>query len=266
MNHPSAAMLEVLWSHRRPTIAIDSAEVHLWHVWCPSAQAHLHHLQAMLNADEISRAEQFRFPKDREYFTIARGMLRVILGKYLGRAPEEVRFCYGPHGKPALAGEDSSWLHFSLSHSSDIILYAMSRNREVGVDVERVQTGLPTLQIAKQFFSAREIVALQALPAEARPAAFFSCWVAMEAYAKAIGRGLALRLDAIELSVPASESVPRIERIEIADELADWSLRRFCPAPGYVASVAAERPYVLRALDAYLTTIFDAPAGVLRTS
>ena len=250
MNHPSAATLEVQWSHRRPTIASDSDEVHLWRVWCPSAQAHLHHLETMLSADEISRAEQFRFPEGREYFTIARGMLRGILGRYLGRAPEEVCFCYGPHGKPALAGEDSSWLHFNLSHSSEIVLYAVSRNREVGVDVERIQTGFPALRVATQFFSAREVAALQALPAEARPPAFFACWTAREAYAKATGQGLALSLDDCELPVPASESVARIERIEIADDLADWSLRRFCPAPGYAASVAAEGPYALRTLSA----------------
>ena len=65
-------MLELQWSHRQPTIAGDSAEVHLWRVWCPSAQAQLHHLEAMLSADEISRVEQYQFPEDREYFTIAR--------------------------------------------------------------------------------------------------------------------------------------------------------------------------------------------------
>ncbi len=250
MNHRRAAMLEVHWSHRQPTIASDSAEVHLWRVWCPSAQAHLHHLEAILSSDEISRAKQFRFPEGREYFTIARGMLRVILGRYLGRAPEEVRFCHGPHGKPALAGEDSNWLHFNLSHSSEIVLYAVSRNREVGVDVERIQKGFPALHVATQFFSAREVAALQALPAEARPPAFFASWTAREAYAKATGQGLALSLDECELPVPAGESVATIERIEMTDDLADWSLRRFYPAPGYVASVAAERPYALRALSA----------------
>ena len=56
-----------------------------------------------LTAEECQRAERYVFEKDRTHFVVARGLLRVLLGRYLRQDPQHLRFTYGPYGKPALA-------------------------------------------------------------------------------------------------------------------------------------------------------------------
>src|SRR5258708_1995291 len=93
-------------------------------------------LSALLSPDETARAGRFRHPRHRDRFTVRRGMLRSILGAYLGQNPAMLRFGYGPFGKPALDhGSGTGGLCFSVSHSHGIALYALARGVDVGVDV-----------------------------------------------------------------------------------------------------------------------------------
>lgn len=127
---------------------------------------------------------------------MARGLLRLILSYYLGIEPVRLRFSYGRHGKPSLAILSSQdRLTFNLSRCGGRALLAVSRNREVGIDLEQIRTDFPCRQIAQQFFSSRENAMLQSLRTEqARRTAFFVAWARKEAYVKARGDGLALPL------------------------------------------------------------------------
>ena len=159
-----------------------------------------------LAADEQARAERFHFERDREHFIVARGVLRAILGRYLNRAPERLSFCYGAHGKPALAGEaGADAIRFNVSHSHGVALYAVTRGREVGIDLERIRFDLAVLEIAERFFSRREVATLRTLPTEAQRQAFFRCWTRKEAYIKARGEGLSLPLDQFDVSLAPGE-------------------------------------------------------------
>ena len=109
-------------------------------------------------------------------------------------------FCYGSHGKPALAGEsDGNAIRFSVSHSHGVALYAVTRGREVGIDIERIRSNLAVAEIAERFFSRREIAMLRTLPTEAQRQAFFRCWTHKEAYIKARSEGLSLPLDQFDV-------------------------------------------------------------------
>ncbi len=44
--------------------------------------------------DEQARAAHFRFERDRSRFISGRGMLRIILGRCLGREPDQLKFIY----------------------------------------------------------------------------------------------------------------------------------------------------------------------------
>src|SRR5438094_10495422 len=82
-------------------------------------------------------------------------------------------------------------LRFNVSHSKSLGLYAVTRDRRVGVDIERIRP-LPDLdEIAERVFSPEERLALRRLPPARRPEGFFNCWSRKEAYGKAIGYGLA---------------------------------------------------------------------------
>src|SRR5438477_256189 len=76
-------------------------------------------------------------------FIIARGVLRILLGRYLDVAPTAVRFRYNPFGKPALAQDSGAdALHFNVSHTDGVALYAVARRRRVGLDLERIRVDM----------------------------------------------------------------------------------------------------------------------------
>ena len=84
---------------------------------------------------EQERAARFRRERDRIRWARARSALRQTLGSYLGCGPLDLRFTYGPHGKPSI--ENAPELRFNLSHSGDWAMIAVARGGiEVGVDIE----------------------------------------------------------------------------------------------------------------------------------
>ncbi len=113
-----------------------AGETHLWHVRLDVAPAELAHLTEHLSADERLRASRLHVARDRKRYVAGRGRLREALATYVDATPAEVGFAYGVHGKPRLAGLRASRLRFSLSHTGDHALIAVTRDREVGVDLE----------------------------------------------------------------------------------------------------------------------------------
>src|SRR5262249_35425066 len=148
------------------------------------------------------RASRLRIDSARDEFVVRRGLLRVILGSYVGCAPDELDFQYGPYGKPELSRSTGvGSLTFNLSVSRGLVLYALTREREVGVDVERVRDGIPHAGLARRFFSAAEREEMRRLPAGATIRGFFNGWTRKEAYVKAIGTGLVTRLDSFTVTL-----------------------------------------------------------------
>lgn len=221
-------------------ILLTDDEVHVWRASLNFTESSLQSLQHSLAADERSRADRFHFQKDREYFIAARGLLRVILSHYLGIAPSHLRFCYSANGKPALSNHGGNMLRFNLSHSHGLALYAITRYREVGIDLERIRADFPWEDLAQQFFSPQENATLGSLPASFRHWAFFNCWTRKEAYVKATGKGLMLPLDQFDVSLAPGEPAALLRTRWDVEEAARWSLQELIPGPGYVAALAVE--------------------------
>lgn len=214
-------------------------------------------LRHTLTADECQRAERYIFEKDRTHFVVARGLLRVLLGRYLRQDPQHLRFTYGPHGKPALATDTGGVaLRFNVSHSHGLALYAITCGREVGVDVERIRPAVAQEKIAERFFSPREVTVLRALPTLLQAPAFFACWTRKEAYIKAKGDGLSLPLDQFDVSLAPGEPAALLHTTRDPQEAACWALQDLAPAPGYRAAVA------VAGHDWHLTC-WDGPAAYL---
>ena len=140
-------------------------------------------LAASLVPVEQQRWEALRLPEDRERFLRGRGGLRRLLGAWRDEPPEAVPIGAGAHGKPCCTGGPE----FNLSHSGDLILLALHRERAVGVDVEQLRPGLAWRPIARRVLPPAEWQALEAEGAEA----FLAAWCRLEARLKAQGLGLA---------------------------------------------------------------------------
>lgn len=138
---------------------------------------------------ERDRAARFLVASSRRRYVVARSLLRILLGRYLGRHPAEVALTAGPFGKPRLA-DSLTALHFNLSHSDDLAVYAFAREREVGVDLERIQKVAEWQDIAASFFDESEAATLRTLDETQRDSAFIGAWTRHEASLKVPGQGL----------------------------------------------------------------------------
>lgn len=214
-------------------------EVHVWSASLeqpPGVQARLREL---LNDEERRRADRFSIEKGKRQYTVGRGLLRIILGHYLALDPRLLAFRYNPYGKPELdSGEDEAPLRFNLSHSGTVVLYAVSRDRDVGVDLETIRPDFATDGVAERFFAPGERARLRGLDPDVRTQAFFTCWTRKEAFIKARGRGLSIPLDAFEVSLTPDALPEILATHDDPDEARRWSLYELEPGPGYVGALA----------------------------
>lgn len=228
------------WCSPPKNLTLQNEEVHVWRVALDRRATQAKVLMQTLVPEELRKAGRYRFPKDREHFIVSRGLLRTILGRYLDMEPGQLRFCYGPHDKPALAREPGGdTLRFNLSHSHGLALFAVSRGRELGVDLEYIQAHLADDQIAERFFSPREVALLRALPKDFQREAFFIFWTHKEAFIKATGRGLSLPLDQFEVSLAPGAPVVLL-RTSDQKEASRWSLQPLAAGSGYAAALCVE--------------------------
>jgi 4'-phosphopantetheinyl transferase len=190
-----------------------------------------------LAADECDRADRFHFAVHRQRYVAGRGFLRVVLAHYLGQDPAALRFCYGPHGKPALA-EARGDLQFNLSHSGGGGLLGVTRGQEIGVDLEQVRPRGNLEELAQRFFAAGEVAALAAVDASERELAFYQCWTRKEAFIKAGGEGLARPLDQFTVSLGPGEPARLLAVAGDPEEASRWALHGLKPWPGFVACAA----------------------------
>ncbi len=156
--------------------------------------------------------------------------------------PESVELAYGGHGKPAVARRRvPSDLRFNVSHSDDVAVYAFSRGREIGIDIESVRAIHDAEDIAARFFSRREYEAYLALGPSDRPLGFFNCWTRKEAFVKALGDGLDYPLDRFDVTLAPGEPA-KILRIEnTPGDHCGWTLYGFVPGPGLIGAIVVQK-------------------------
>ena len=118
--------------------------------------------------------------------------LRRVLALYLDEAAEEIELAQGEHGKPHLAANPPP-LSFNLSHSGDLALVALARDREVGVDVERVKPERDLAAIAERALAPEDAAAVREATEPERARLFYELWTRHEARLKCLGIGLAAR-------------------------------------------------------------------------
>ena len=230
-----------LWCPAPEPLLLGPDEVHVWRATLDLPLSWVQTLQQTLAPEEQIRAAQFRFPKDRMRYIVAHGQLRAILARYLSRESHTLQFCYSQYGKPSLDREfGSDALSFSMTHSLGMALYTITRSRDIGIDLEHIDTNVACNQIAERFFSAYEVSMLREVPKQIQHEAFFCCWTRKEAYLKARGTGLSLALSQFDVSVTPGGSVALLSTREEDQDIARWSLHDLSPDYGYVAALAVE--------------------------
>src|SRR5258708_38445897 len=154
-------------------LALPDNQVHVYYAYLNQRASQLRQLAQTLSEDERVRAEQLHFERDKSRFIARRGLLRTILGSYLGTEPGQLQFSYGRYGKPTLAKPFvSNSLHFNMSHSNGLALYAIIVGMPLGIDLEYVRPIGEAEQIAAHFFSPPAKALLRTLPVAAMKQSF----------------------------------------------------------------------------------------------
>ena len=232
------------WEIPTEQVILSEDEVHVWRASVLQPLATIQYLRSLLSGDEVARAERFYFEKDRHRFIITHGLLRILLARYLNTPfidARQLQFCHNEYGKPSLdlATQDLT-LNFNLSHSHELILFAFTYVRQVGVDIEYMRSDLDLEPLAEYSFSPLENEMLQTLPISARTEAFYRCWSRKEAYIKARGKGLAIPLDIFDVSLRPDEPAALLHSREDPHETARWRLCALHPDPRYAGALAVE--------------------------
>jgi len=231
------------WSEPPSSPSLCRGDVDLWVIGLDLSDDQETKFLDTLDFGERERAHRFRFAKDRKHFVAAHGYLRLVMSRYLETKAEQLRFCYGAYGKPALGGEhQNSGLRFNMSHSHGIVLYALTIGRELGVDVEHIRPDFACDEIAQRFFSRFEVESFSRLPSNQKPTAFFRCWTRKEAYIKATGRGLSQPLDGFDVTLAPGEPAALLRADGGAEALARWFLYDLEVGNDYSAALAVAGP------------------------
>lgn len=197
-------------------------------------------LAARVDSAGLERARRQIQPGHARRALVGQVALRTILAGYLAIEPAGLCFTTGSFGKPALSNQTGEPLHFNFSHSRGTAALAVSRTHAVGIDLEHEATVDPGLPAT--ILSARELKAFEMLPIPARVEAFHRIWARKEALLKAVGVGLSVPPDAIEVpAAPGTPSCPLGLPASFGPRSA-WTLLDIPTGPGLAGAVAVAWP------------------------
>lgn len=218
---------------------LEFGRVHVWQLRESDWAVRLAELQSALSFEDAKRANKHYFPKDRARYIAGHGLLRMLLGFYLGHEPARIQFVNGPNGKPFVdPAVHSSDLRFNLSDTDGVAMVGLCRGMEIGVDIERIRQDFPHDEIAERYYSHREKSDMDALPPEERRGAFYAAWTRKEALVKATGAGLS-GID--EVQVPVAPWRPALGRVwPLTYSGTNWNLFDLDVGEDYAATLVVE--------------------------
>ena len=176
----------------RNRLVSRSVGVHVWFFEVGSSS-----YSKLLSEEERSRLRSFKFGEDRESYLFSHGLLRVLLGYYLGLDPHSVTISHEAGGRPFVSYGDGFGVDFSVSHSKRAAVYAFSKRR-VGVDVEMLRSDVDFDGVALSLLAPDDAKRFSDLPRSEKTILFYKMWTARESSFKTVGGKLAdfqVRLD-----------------------------------------------------------------------
>jgi 4'-phosphopantetheinyl transferase len=225
-----------VWGDSFPAYNTLEGNVHIFRVNLDANSIHSERFTRFLSCDEVDRARRFHFDRDRIRYSIARGLLRVLIGRYFRCHPASISFCYNSFGKPYLRDPLAN-LSFNLSHSQEMALYAFAPRGELGVDIAWRDPKLRGHEIARRFFTPNESHLIEQASLQGNHEIFFYLWSRKEAYIKALSKGLSVPLN--EFDIATCSSVDGFE------------IRSFIPCSDFSAALAVHpRPLEILFYDA----------------
>jgi 4'-phosphopantetheinyl transferase len=217
-----------------PELRLHADEVHVWRADLGRITEVDAHLLGMLDEEELARASRFYEARDRIEYAAAHAIVRILIGKYLARPGGSIGFVRSPNGKPySILNHDEPALRFNASRTAGAALFAFALQREVGIDIEKIERRSHFQELCARTLSPSENALLDRINEEQeRTRAFHTLWARKEAVLKASGDGLKISPALFDVMEP-SVQLP-------GKQSADWRVADIGCDPAYAAAVAAE--------------------------
>ena len=223
-------------------IKLNKNIVHVYYTDLTKAYNCLQRFYKMLSDDEKDRAGKYHFEKDRNNYLVSRGLLRLILSKYLSIKAQEIIFEYNKYGKPYLKNNN---LSFNIAHSSSTFIMTVTKEYDIGIDIEFMRDDLEIINMANNFFSEYEIKELLSLDQTNRLEGFYNCWTRKEAFIKAVGKGLSIPLDSFDVELDPEKLVKILDIRFNSYPIEEWQIIDLSLIPNFKCAVAVKNNNVV---------------------
>jgi 4'-phosphopantetheinyl transferase len=191
-----------------------------------------------LDEPERTRAARYRHDKDRAMFLAGRAMARTLVGRALDVAPGGWRSREGRHGRPEVDAEGCD-VRFNLAHSADLVVCALARGRDVGIDVEDRERPPIDRHLVRRYCSPAEAADIEARGDDGWRDRFLTYWTLKEAYLKACGLGISVPLAELNFVVDADNASARLEFLgSLASHDDRWAFRLTTVGPRHLLAIA----------------------------
>ena len=200
-----------LWQATPDTLRLSPEYIDVWICDLRILSKNIEIFYSLLTDDERERANKLKVENKKQEYIITRGSLRQHLGLLINIDPKDLIFEYLKHGKPILAKKsNTTGVTFNVSHSNEFALLAISQQRNIGIDIEKINRDTNHLPLVKRFFSAAEQSRFQAIQKSKMAKAFCACWTRKEAFIKATGDGVFYGLDNFDVCFDPEIQNPKI--------------------------------------------------------
>ena len=224
------------------TIDIHPNELHLWFIDTDKITSceTIDKYREIVSEEEQARMSQFQFEHSRFQYLITRAATRTILSYYCNSTePRAWEFGKNRYGKPFVVNYPVDIpIQFNISHSNKLVVLAITREQDIGVDVEYSPKDDCPFDIAYKYFSTREVSEMNSLTVEEKIVRFYQLWTLKEAYIKAKGIGLSLPLNKFYFTFPRKDRIEISFETSLVDDAKNWFFWHIRPNPHYQVSVA----------------------------
>lgn len=216
-----------------------------------AARANIDDWMTKITPQEGREAQRFQCRADQHRFIVGRALAREMIAAHLDCDPLAFQIVRDSRGKPFVSGYDN--VYFSISHSGDIVIAAVTFDKPLGIDVEKHRYDIDVESLGRLVFTDIELSRILLSPPAAQISLFFRQWVFKEALVKALGTGLLK--DPKRFQIGPGHEGPDIEYVgEGENDIGGgWHMRTLDVPQGYSASLcvggrdAARRELILAA-------------------
>lgn len=206
---------------------IQTGELHIWRYTVNEQHFAAEQTNPMLSVEETEKSKRFVLEEHRVDYVCNHRFVREVLAGYLQTFPNEIEFSVTSLGKPFIK---NAGLFFNVSHSKNKALLAISKDTEVGVDIEYMKDLQDAVTFSDYSFSEQE-KAMIFKNGQIDKEVLFTFWTFKEAYIKATGTGLSVDISKINLTDFYTNEVYKLGN-------ANWTLKRLSAEEGFKAAFA----------------------------